>query len=39
MKPTDLAKYMQKYLVEYLGATRGLSTNTIASRRDTFTFF
>lgn len=37
MKPTDLAKYMQKYLVDYLGATRGLSTNTIASRRDTFT--
>ena len=37
MKPTDLAKYIQKYLVEYLGATRGLSTNTIASRRDTFT--
>lgn len=37
MKPTDLAKYMQKYLAEYLPVTRGLSTNTIASRRDTFT--
>lgn len=39
MKPTDLAKYLTGYLTSYLPNTRGLSTNTIASRRDTFTLF
>lgn len=37
MKPTELSKYIQKYLLEYLPVTRGLSSNTVASRRDTFT--
>jgi site-specific recombinase XerD len=36
MKPTDLAKCLTKYLTSYLPDTKGLSTNTIASRRDTF---
>ena len=36
MAPTDLAKYIKNYLVDYLGASRNLSLNTIASRRDTF---
>ncbi|NSW92739.1 MAG: site-specific integrase [Firmicutes bacterium] len=39
MKPTDLAKYLTRYLTSYLPDTRGLSTNTIASRRDTFALF
>lgn len=39
MKPTDLARYLTGYLTSYLPNTRGLSTNTIASRRDTFTLF
>lgn len=39
MKPTDLARYLTEYLTSYLPDTRGLSTNTIASRRDTFTLF
>jgi site-specific recombinase XerD len=37
MKPTDLAKCLTKYLTSYLPGTKGLSSNTIASRRDTFT--
>jgi site-specific recombinase XerD len=36
MKPTTLAQYVMKYLANYLPDTRGLSTNTIASRRDMF---
>lgn len=39
MRPTDLAKYLTGYLTSYLPDTRGLSTNTIASRRDTFALF
>jgi len=39
MKPTDLAKYLTGYLTSYLPDAKGLSTNTIASRRDTFTLF
>ena len=39
MRPTDLARYLTKYLTLYLPGIRGLSTNTIASRRDTFTLF
>lgn len=39
MKPTDLAKYLTGYLTLYLPDTKGLSTNTIASRRDTFVLF
>jgi len=37
MKPTDLARYLTGYLSSYLPDVKGLSTNTIASRRDTFT--
>ena len=37
MKPTNLARYLTGYLSSYLPDTMGLSTNTIASRRDTFT--
>ena len=36
MKPTNLAKYMSKYLTEYLPGICGLSYNTIASRRDSY---
>lgn len=36
MKPTDLSYHLTKYLSVYLPGTRGLSSNTIASRRDTF---
>lgn len=36
MKPTDLSYYLTKYLSAYLPGTRGLSSNTIASRRDAF---
>ena len=36
MKPTNLAKYMSKYLTEYLPGICGLSHNTIASRRDSY---
>jgi integrase/recombinase XerD len=39
MKPTDFAKYLTRYLTSYLPDTKGLSTNTIASRRDAFTLF
>lgn len=37
MKPTDLSYFLTKYLSVYLPGTRGLSSNTIASRRDAFT--
>jgi len=36
MKPTDLSYHLTKYLSTYLPGTRGLSSNTIASRRDAF---
>lgn len=36
MKPTDLSYHLTKYLSTYLPGIRGLSSNTIASRRDTF---
>jgi len=36
MKPTNLAKYMSKYLIEHLSGICGLSYNTIASRRDSY---
>jgi site-specific recombinase XerD len=36
MRPTNLSYYLTKYLSEFLPGTRGLSTNTIASRRDAF---
>jgi len=36
MKPTDLSYHLTKYLSAYLPGTRGLSSNTIASRRDAF---
>ena len=36
MRPTDFANYLSKYLSIYLPGTVGLSTNTIASRRDCF---
>lgn len=36
MKPTDFSYHLTKYLSVYLPGTRGLSSNTIASRRDTF---
>jgi len=36
MKPTALAQSISQYLTFYLTGTKGLSSNTIASRRDTF---
>jgi len=36
MKPTNFAIYLSRYLAVYLPGTAGLSTNTIASRRDCF---
>ena len=36
MRPTDLSYYLSKYLLEFLPGTRGLSSNTVASRRDAF---
>lgn len=36
MKPTDLSYHLTKYLSAHLPGTRGLSSNTIASRRDAF---
>lgn len=36
MKPTDLSYHLTKYLMTYLPGTRGLSSNTISSRRDAF---
>lgn len=37
MRPTDLSYYLTKYLSIYLPGVQGLSSNTIASRRDAFT--
>lgn len=36
---TDFAKYLSKFLSEYLPHERNMSTNTIASYRDTFVLF
>ncbi|MBS3952419.1 MAG: tyrosine-type recombinase/integrase [Methylomicrobium sp.] len=36
MKPTDLSYHLTKYLSAYLPGVQGLSSNTIASRRDAF---
>ena len=36
MKPTSFARYMSSYLTEYLPGTKGLSHNTISSKRDTY---
>lgn len=36
LKPTDLSYHLTKYLSVYLPGTRGLSGNTVASRRDAF---
>ena len=36
MKPTNFANHLSRYLAAYLPGTAGLSTNTIASRRDCF---
>ena len=36
MKPTDLSYHLTKYLSTYLPGIRGLSNNTISSRRDAF---
>lgn len=37
MKPTDFARHLSHYLSVHLPGVAGLSTNTIASRRDSFT--
>jgi len=37
MKPTDFSYHLTRYLSIYLPGIQGLSGNTIASRRDTFT--
>lgn len=37
MKPTDFSYHLTKYLSIYLPGMQGLSSNTIASRRDAFT--
>lgn len=37
MKPTDFSYHLTKYLSTYLPGMQGLSSNTIASRRDAFT--
>lgn len=39
MKTTDFARYLTKFLGEYLPATRNVSENTIKSYRDTFKLF
>ena len=36
MKPTNLSRYLSQYLSVYLPGMKGLSHNTIASRRDSF---
>lgn len=39
MKPTDFAYYLTEFLSKYLPGAVGLSPNTIASYRDTFSIF
>jgi len=36
MKPTNFARYMSRYLIEFLPGVKGVSYNTIASKRDTY---
>ena len=36
MKPTNLARYMSRYMTEYLPGIRGFSNNTISSKRDSY---
>ena len=36
MKPTSFARYMSSYLTEYLPGTKGVSYNTISSKRDAY---
>ena len=36
MKPTDFAKYLTKFLSDYLPSQKNVSRNTICSYRDTF---
>lgn len=36
MNPTCFARYMSKYLTEYLSGIQGVSYNTIASKRDAY---
>ena len=36
MKPTYFARYMSSYLTEYLPGTKGVSHNTISSKRDAY---
>ena len=36
MNPTCFARYMSKYLTEYLPGIQGVSYNTIASKRDAY---
>lgn len=36
MKPTNFAQYMSTYLTVYLPGVKGVSYNTIASKRDTY---
>ena len=36
MKPTSFARYMSSYLTEYLPGTKGVSHNTISSKRDAY---
>lgn len=36
MKPTSFARYMSMYLTEFLPGVKGVSYNTIASKRDTY---
>ena len=36
MKPTNFARYMSTYLTEFLPGVKGVSYNTIASKRDTY---
>lgn len=36
MKPTDFAKYLTKFLADYLPSQKNVSKNTILSYRDTF---
>ena len=36
MKPTSFARYMSSYLTEYLPGIKGVSHNTISSKRDAY---
>ena len=36
MKPTSFARYMSSYLTEYLPGIKGVSHNTLSSKRDAY---